>query len=102
MWVCPPTQGQEVSSLDNMVAQSSALELEGLGSNPACVLSCCGALGSKVPRPEPQFPLCDKGRCQDEGSGHIPGAGLSMALPFALLAVGPGGLYRDPTRQECI
>lgn len=96
MWVGPPPQGQEVNPPYGTAAQSRALELEGLGSHPACVLSCCGALGWKVPLSEPQFPLCDTGRCQDEGSGRIHVAGGGKALPFALLGVGPGLPARDP------
>lgn len=62
------------------------------GSNPACVLSCCGALGWKVPLSKPQFLLCDPGRCEEEGKRHTQGAGLRKALRFALLGVGPGCL----------
>lgn len=53
----PHHKGQEVNPPYRTAARNRALDLEGLGSNHASVLSCCGTFCWKVPLSEPQSPL---------------------------------------------
>lgn len=106
MWVGPPPQGQEGNPPYGTVAQSRALALEGLGSNPACVLSCSGALGGRSPSLSLSFLSATPAGARMKGVATLQESVRLCCLPSLVWVLGcllgTRGLYRDPTRQKGI
>lgn len=75
--------------------QSRGMEPEGLGSNPACILSSCGPRAGRPPCRSLGFVSVTRAGVRMRGA-DVQGAGLSKAL-LVFTLWGPQALHRDPT-----